>query len=575
MEDVAKPPHLQRRKYAFYYRRAVPAELRPALNRAEFVVSLKTLSFAEAKRRYAELHAEVERQLERARAGLGGPGVQAVTNGLGLQTGVDAFIRMASEARLADLERADGIALASSWPSDLATALDEIEREADHYANPDTEWRHVQVAANQIIQETGFQIERGSAAFWSLCQALNNAQLEHLKRHFVRLCGKRAPFAHRPTGFETVSISQRVTGQASAALSADVVTVAELVARFEADPRRASVRQKTKDSAYAPAKKLLLEVCGADTRAEQVKRSDLQRVRSVLMDLPPRVAQRYRGATLIEAAKLARANGEDRLSPKTIDNQLIWVTAFFNFAEREQLIQSNPARQLTLGSAGTRSQRPAWTVAELNLLFSAPVFAGCVDDERHWNAPGTSRPKRGRYWVPLLALFQGLRMNEACQLFTDDVFSDDGVMVLRVASNASRGQQTKKNDVRLVPLHPTLVALGFASGSPMEATAVPMFPELTRDKHGSATNAFSKWFARLQRELGITRKGVVFHSLRHNFADAMRRADISPERSDALGGWATPSSARRGYGHGLRPADLASDIAKVEYPGLNIDHLEL
>ncbi len=41
-----------------------------------------------------------------------------------------------------------------------------------------------------------------------------------------------------------------------------------------------------------------------------------------------------------------------------------------------------------------------------------------------------------------------------------------------------------------------------------------------------------------------------------------------------LGGWAGPGTDAV-YGHGVRPAVMAPEVAKIRFPGLRVDHLYL
>jgi integrase len=173
--------------------------------------------------------------------------------------------------------------------------------------------------------------------------------------------------------------------------------------------------------------------------------------------------------------------------------------------------------------------------------------------------------------VPLLCLFQGLRMNEACRLYADDVSNQDGIWVLRIAHNLERNQRVKNEMTASVPMHPMLIQLGFPAF--VLRSSSELFPELGLDAQGYASNYFSKWFASLQKSASIRRRGVHFHSFRHNFRDALRQARVPMDRSHALGRWSDGGSAAERYGEGFRPIDLAEDISLVEYPGLDIRHL--
>jgi hypothetical protein len=90
---------------------------------------------------------------------------------------------------------------------------------------------------------------------------------------------------------------------------------------------------------------------------------------------------------------------------------------------------------------------------------------------------------------------------------------------------------------------------------------VELFPLLNPGPRGGFGEAWSKWFGRHIRGLGISNKHHVFHSFRHGFKDALRAAEVSEDVNDALTGQARELgdaySAR-----GMVPIDCASCAAR-------------
>ena len=74
------------------------------------------------------------------------------------------------------------------------------------------------------------------------------------------------------------------------------------------------------------------------------------------------------------------------------------------------------------------------------------------------------------------------------------------------------------------------------------------FPELTAGSKGGFGEAFSKWFGRYKRSLGIDNQNSVFHSFRHGFKDALRAAGVNEDINDALTGHSGGNAVARGYG---------------------------
>jgi len=193
---------------------------------------------------------------------------------------------------------------------------------------------------------------------------------------------------------------------------------------------------------------------------------------------------------------------------------------------------------------------------------------------------GQNKPRRGRFWVPLLALFHGLRLNEAAQLYIEDVGEEEGISCLQILVDLADGSSSdkrlkSKQSKRRIPIHPELLKNGFLDfvASRRADTQHPrLFPELTA-YGGYFSNHFSSWFGSFKRKtLGKDCKAT-FHSFRHNFCTELNKTGASAKEIDMLGGWAagTQSSAKI-YDHPTMER-LLYRIEKVEYPGLDLLHL--
>ena len=95
---------------------------------------------------------------------------------------------------------------------------------------------------------------------------------------------------------------------------------------------------------------------------------------------------------------------------------------------------------------------------------------------------------------------------------------------------------------------------------------------------GGFGEAWSKWFGRYIRDLGIHNRAKVFHSFRHGFKDALRAAEVSEYVNDALTGTRWSGTVERQYGakqmiRRFGIATLAAAVSKVAYPGLDLSRL--
>ena len=89
-------------------------------------------------------------------------------------------------------------------------------------------------------------------------------------------------------------------------------------------------------------------------------------------------------------------------------------------------------------SAGNRDKRSMWQGEPLQKLFSSPVWIGCSSEARR-SKPGKLIIKDDKYWLPLLGLYHGNRLEEFAQLHRADVQHEDGISFLDINDEGTSG----------------------------------------------------------------------------------------------------------------------------------------
>jgi integrase len=336
--------------------------------------------------------------------------------------------------------------------------------------------------------------------------------------------------------------------------------------------------------------RVILEIIGPDKLAKEITRDECRAVRDKVVQLPLRAKSLYPEKSIDEIIEIANRKSLERIAPKTAQSYTTSLSALLGFAEREDYVFKNHAKRLIIHDpVRQEDKREPFSVEQLTTIFNAPIYTGCKDDERGYARPGDNFPRRARFWVPLLALWTGMRLGECCQLHCKDIQEIDGVMCLMIRPSNNVGDDKEeeadrkrvKTDagIRYVPVHPMLKQIGFLKFSEERKLTgdIRLFPELTLSKQKKILSEnFSKWFTRFSTGLGTRTKKHKFHSLRHNYRDALRDAEVPLEISQALGGW---SDGKRGedhrYGKGYKPTTLTKWIAKIDYSGLDLSHLYL
>jgi integrase len=557
---------LVRRKTGTYSFRAwVPPELReviPGGQSGQKWIALRTSDRAEAVRRARLKSVEFDRELEAARRQL---------------RGEDDSVSHAEAARLAALWLSQELAQ-DEEDRRQGLSYEVIEEDRANLEHMDGYLRK-SLATGTVeggdmgllvfLRDQGVVVQPGSESWRRLSYEL-------LKAH------KRATEAFRARNEGEVVETPAPPTAASVPHSC---TVEELITAYLADPTRSRTKGTLKT--YRTVFRAMRELLGPEKPVDSIHRRDCERIRDVVMRLPKNASQRFPKLSLEEAAAVADAEKLEGLGVSAVNNYLHNLSALFKWGVKNWRVTRNPAEGLALpDDRDERDLRHPFTTKQLQAIFSAPLYTGCRDDEEGYARPGPNVIRRGRFWVPLLSLWTGMRLGECCQLRTEDVIIYDGVPVILINDAGEPGDdEADKKRVkteagkRFVPVHPELQRIGFLEFVEKLRTKgqTRLFPEIRPDSLGYLSGTFSKWFNDKRRflgKVGVTQAGVSFHSFRHNYRDALREAEIGIERVRALGGWRRDSEGEESiYGKGLRAATLYREIEKVRYPGLDLSHL--
>ena len=312
----------------------------------------------------------------------------------------------------------------------------------------------------------------------------------------------------------------------------EVTSLGNAYQRYMTDPTHrwsASTRQ-----AYNTSRKLAEAVIGLDVPIGSVTRAHCRDFLEVARHLPRNAAKRYPRLSPREAADRAREQGDsDLVSTANVNAHVANVSSFLNWAVNEELLARNPMRGLRLpDEVAKRDKRHPFSVEQLGMIFDAPIYRGCVDGDRGYAKPGDQRPRNARFWVPLIGLHTGMRLNEICQLDVADVRTVEGVRCFVVSEASPPGgssDKVLKNSAseRLIPLHRNLIGCGLMHyvEQKRRTKSLKLFDDIDPGPRGKRAVAFSKWFAQFSRACGAYQPRTCFHSFRHNFRDELRAAD--------------------------------------------------
>ena len=364
--------------------------------------------------------------------------------------------------------------------------------------------------------------------------------------------------------------------------ASETVSLASAYYRYMDDPTHgwsASTRQ-----AYETTRRFVLGALGEDVPLSALARSHCRDYLEVLRHMPRNAAKRFPKLSLREASNLAKKQGNiDLVSAANANAHLANFSSFLNWAVNEELLARNPMRGLRLpDEVSKREKRHPFSADQLQIIFNAPLYRGCLDGERGYAKPGSERPRNARFWVPLIALHTGMRLNEICQLDTSDIREIEGIHCIVVSEQSVDGSCDKALKTiaseRLIPIHQTLATCGLLAfvRECHQAGRTKLFAEIDPGQRGKRAVAFSKWFTQFTRTCGAYRPRTSFHSYRYNFRAELRAARIDHDISMAMGGWTAAKSANsvsENYGSGHRLESLSEAIKRLAFDNIDLTHL--
>lgn len=577
LEKMPGHPRLYRRGSTYYHRAAVPKDIADSYGKVEETFSLRTKNKAEALVRVRIEAARIDRLFEEHRRALSRQQEKDAEAPLDELTPVQiarakqAYLHHLldedEEARLAGFEDPDDpdepivYDPRPTFEERQQVTQDMIEVGAFNLARGKRD-EFFRSEAEDILswEDVDLKLAEGSQSWPRLIRALQEATVEAYKATQERDLGNLVATPPQP---EIVS-----SGSDSATQGP---LLSDAVSTWEAEKTRGAWSPKVRDDhlAWMTAFK---EVAG-DKALSQYNKDDARRFKAILLKLPANWKKKpeVRELTILEAADKAAETGLHPMSSATLNKALRRVGAFWNWAEaHHDGIRTGLFKGLTIKEGvSAREQRDPFSTDQLSRLFNSPLYTGCRS-ERFCAEPGDHLMHgTARYWLPLLGLYTGARLNELCQLTVKDVREEDGITFLDITDEAEDQKVKSASGRRRIPVHQQLVELEFLEfvGEQRDAGEDQLFPELKVDASGYRSGEFSKFFSRYLERIGVKTDKTSFHSFRHNFEDACRNGGVLPHIMNALQGHAEQGMAGR-YGDGVYRLDVLSQAVNcVGYSG--------
>ncbi|EZI27601.1 site-specific integrase [Pseudomonas extremaustralis] len=289
--------------------------------------------------------------------------------------------------------------------------------------------------------------------------------------------------------------------------------------------------------------------------------------------------------------------GEERLHGATVEKMIVRLGVLHKFAYKKGLTIVDPAMTekpvVSKKIARTIEEqlddlRP-FTRTDLNAIFSGYLYSGSDVGAIELVFPY-------QFWLPLLGIFTGSRLNEICQLDLDDIAQDaeTGLWFISITDDEEDKPHPKalknQSSRRFVPVHEQLIGAGFLdfiSQARSEGREKLFSDGLTYNPTkgwgGNATTFFTRMPSKSTPQggyffnIGIRKRledgkpdNKKFHSFRHTFIDLVRNTGLEARSLlETFTGHAKKSKSQADdYGLGIYLQNKYETLHTVQFPAI-------
>lgn len=341
--------------------------------------------------------------------------------------------------------------------------------------------------------------------------------------------------------------------------------LSEVVAQFIAHKLAAkawrSPRTETRNRGMlAELVDLLGDPCVGD-----VSKDDMRELQQTVPLIPRAVGKNPEWQGLSPRDVLAKV-GDDpavkRIDPGTVNMRLSLARSLWRWAIENDMLPGSGAGVAEvlkdLRTLPPEEQRDRLTSAEVGAFIAECDKAA----ER-----GNPERKPVLYWVPRILALSGMRLGEAAQLRKRDVREVEGVAVFDLNREGDDKSLKTDTSVRLVPVHPRLVELGFLQwvAAQRDGFLWPAKFRTATAKGRSPTDRLSR-LVNAPLHAAVPRSKTAAHSLRHTLEHELGRAGVHQRDIDGITGHKGQDQQQRRYRGYIEPATLLAALSKLTLP---------
>ncbi|WP_321495106.1 site-specific integrase [uncultured Desulfobacter sp.] len=408
-------------------------------------------------------------------------------------------------------------------------------------------YKAVSTSADGFLVQRDIEPERDSNEYRQLCHGLLKASVGLMDVEVARTRGDyEFTFPYEKMGLadlKAITIVPAPTQPPTPQTKSP--KIADLIEAWRSENITAELWKGRTLDRYTGYQSVILQIIGIDIPILSLNHETVRHLKEALLKLPCGMNKKaeFQGKTMPEIIELNESKGYPTLSVNTVNGYLTHLGAFFKWCVGQGHMLQNYADGAKIKTRKTKRPdeiRKAFFQTDLMVLFGSKDYR---EDKFRQSF---------QFWLPILALYTGARMNELAQLRLKDIKVVDGIPSLILQEDPDDPTISIKNaaSLRTIPLHPFIAAeLNFMRyvQSMRDKGEIRLFPELPLQNNNYGHKA-TKWFGTYKTKLGLDSKQLVFHSFRHTLTDNLKQQLITETLIDELTGHALQGETMGRYG---------------------------
>ena len=515
------PKHVFKIRRLYYFRYLWPKDIAHRLNKKELRLALKTRYISTARKRAEKLSRAILTYIENSRSmDLTDQQIKDLLNDY-IQSG------------LAAEEQFNILTEKPYSPEELAEHLEAMEfilydRKEELALN---DYKNVTKSSKALLKEHDIEFDEQSLEYKKFRREFLKAEISLLEKSLKGESPAQIENKHTENQPRLTQI------------------IPKFIDEFETSGRWTEKTKSENEAVF----NLFLEIAG-DLPIDSYNNEAFRSYKDILKKLPANKnkIKKYKDKSIKEVLALPDVKP---MAVNTINKNIRRLSQLFKWAVQNGYLQRNIVEGMSLPEKKRQDQyREVFTKGDLEKIFSTPIHQTKEYRYSYY------------YWLPLLGLYTGARIEEICSLYLEDFRVEHGIDVISINSNHDKKLKSKAAQ-RLIPLHPQLVSLGLLDHviQLKEKKAARLFPELARNRDGYSQTP-SRWFGNFKRQVGIASPTKVFHSFRHTVSNTLKQSGVPKDQAAEILGHDQGKDVTYGrYGKPTEAKRQLKAILKLDY----------